>query len=362
MSMHTTTTATLLILLTASACGEAAVSADAQDSAPGVADAALVDAGAIDAARPAIFDAAPRPDAIPGFTCAAPITLNPGQSQLGDTSNYSASSSGSCSSGSASSNDTIYRVPLPAEPTDVIANVLVDTDVAVPFDAVLAIQSTCGDVNSEQACSDFSFSESVEALALTNEAFVLVDGTAQFGGSATGPYQLDVSTRSIAPIDASCDPLGLSSRCQQGLFCAGGTCQTESPQLACAQAAALQPGLIQHAHTHAYQGDLFQGSCAFDTAAGAGEALFSFRLDQASDIDITTDLPGTTFDTVLYLIAACDGTELACADDVAASAGNFSSRLQTTNLPAGDYLLVIDGSSTAAPTGRVSVRLDVSAR
>lgn len=351
----------IALALTASACGSNP-DGGGTDGAPVPADAVVpVDAARIDGSPVVIVDAAPRPDAIPGFACGAPIVLAPGDSFLGDTRNYNDTSSASCSTGSQTARDTIFQVTLPNEATDLIARVLVDDEVTPTFDAVVSIQTSCGDESSEVACSDFGFSEATEALALSGDAYISVDGTAQFGGSPDGTYQLDVRTRSIASGLGACDPLGVASRCDTGLLCVAGQCQAESPSLACSLATTITSGSEVTAETHAYQTDFFQGSCAFKTSANAGEALFAFTLAEPSSIDATTDFADTSFDTVLYLRSACEGAELACADDIDAANSNFRSRLQAANLPAGDYVLVVDGASNAAPNGRVRLRLDVVA-
>tara|TARA_R110002096_G_scaffold44526_9_gene120316 strand:+ start:8396 stop:9490 length:1095 start_codon:yes stop_codon:yes gene_type:complete len=362
--MHQSSSTIAALALLASACGSSGDAGQA-DGAPALVDAAseTIDAARIDAARidaAPIADAAPRPDAIPGFTCGAPVPLAPGDSFLGDTSDYNNTSSASCSAGTQSARDTVFRVVLPSTPTDLIARVTVDSDATPTFDAVVSIQTSCGDADTEVACSDFGFSEQAVALGLSDEAFISVDGTEQFGGSPDGAYQLDVSTRAIVAELATCDALGLTSRCETGFLCSEEQCQAESPALACSLATPLTPGIEVGAQTHAYQTDFFQGSCAFKASAGAGEAFFSFSLTETSSIDVTTDLPGTNFDTVLYLKSACEGAELACADDIDPDNSNFLSRLQVSDLPAGDYLIVVDGASNAAPSGSVRLRLDVA--
>jgi hypothetical protein len=134
----------------------------------------------------------------------------------------------------------------------------------------------------------------------------------------------------------------------------------ESPSLACSLATAIASGSEVTVETHAYQTDFSQGSCAFKTSANAGEALFAFTLAQPSSIVATTDFAETSFDTVLYLKSECEGAELACADDIDAANSNFRSRLQVANLPAGDYILAVDGASSAAPNGRVRLRFDAT--
>jgi hypothetical protein len=62
---------------------------------------------------------------------------------------------------------------------------------------------------------------------------------------------------------------------------------------------------------------------------------------------------------VLYLRSAtCDGTEVACEDDVAADRHDFKSLLEATALPPVTYYLYVDGSSLTSGTGHY--RLDVT--
>jgi len=76
----------------------------------------------------------------------------------------------------------------------------------------------------------------------------------------------------------------------------------------------------------------------------------------ASTLTITTALPETTSDTILYLLPACaaaDATPLGCNDD----ATGFSSTLTLTNVPAGDYAIVVDMAQPAG--GRFGVQVSV---
>lgn len=349
----------------AGACGAQSPDSDLTDAAVGTPDAiAIVDAATIDASQrfdaAPILDATPRPDAVPGFTCASAVPLVSGASFLGDTELHTDQSSASCSVGSQSARDTAFRLALPSEPTDLIARVTVDPKAVPRFDAVVSVQTSCGDENSEAACSDFDFSEEVEALGLSGDVFIAVDGTSQFGGAPHGAYQLDVFTRSISSAGETCDLQSVTSRCATGLLCEAGICVAESLALACNLATELGVGQVTLAQTHAFQPDLLQGSCAFKAAAGAGEAIYSFTVSQPSSVEITTDLPGTNFDTVLYLLSTCEGSELACADDVNASSGNFRSTLSVPEVPAGDYLLVVDGASIAAASGHFELLLAVT--
>ncbi|AKF08040.1 hypothetical protein [Sandaracinus amylolyticus] len=58
------------------------------------------------------------------------------------------------------------------------------------------------------------------------------------------------------------------------------------------------------------------------------------------------DTIGSTFDTLLYLRAACDATEnLACNDDVDVEAGNTRSRVMLTATEGQEVIVVVDGYS-----------------
>jgi hypothetical protein len=318
------------------------------------ADAASIDGAVIDAA-PALdadtTDAGPTPDARAGLSCALPFEISPGESHLGDTTNHSDQTRASCSPGSGNANDATYHLVLPAEPVDVIATVSVDESVSSPYDAVLSLRKSCTTPDSELGCADIGFSDRLEVLAVQDEAYLLVDGTSQFGGQSEGGYQLDLRTRSIVGEGGSCDLDLLSSRCASGLRCSSGQCVTDSADLACADSRSLPLGVIVHDATHAFEPDFRQGSCAFDPDSGSPERSFALHLDTSSDLTIRSDVGNTAIDTVIYLLSACDGTELGCADDIDAAGGIFQSRLELSAVPAGDYIVVVDGASASTGTG-----------
>jgi hypothetical protein len=91
-----------------------------------------------------------------------------------------------------------------------------------------------------------------------------------------------------------------------------------------------------------------QSSLVSQGCNGTGvERVFQLHLDEARAIQISTNFPETTLDTVVYIRSACtdSGTELGCNDDV----GNeLTSTLLLDSVPAGDYFVVVDGSSAGA--------------
>jgi hypothetical protein len=86
--------------------------------------------------------------------------------------------------------------------------------------------------------------------------------------------------------------------------------------------------------------------CAANDPTDRPEGLARVRLAARADrVVITTDHPGTAFDTVLYVYAGCGNTSLPpldCVDDIAGPPTKHFSTVELTNVGAGDYLVVID--------------------
>ena len=82
--------------------------------------------------------------------------------------------------------------------------------------------------------------------------------------------------------------------------------------------------------------------CVGNDAVGRPESVARLHLAAAvSELVLTTALPETDFDTAVYLIpagAATSATALGCNDDEK----GYSSALTLSNVPAGDYTVVIE--------------------
>ena len=90
------------------------------------------------------------------------------------------------------------------------------------------------------------------------------------------------------------------------------------------------------------------GNIASVSCFGRGaETVYVVTVDHAVTMIATTDLPGTTLDTVLYLRRSCldETTELGCNDN--ASDTSQRSTL-TVDLTAGTYYLVVDGRNVGS--------------
>ncbi|MCC6624028.1 MAG: hypothetical protein IT385_22415 [Deltaproteobacteria bacterium] len=145
------------------------------------------------------------------------------------------------------------------------------------------------------------------------------------------------------------DVCSATSVCAPGLPGATNTCKAKS-QLApaeCAAAPVLDPSAAPAAITGLVDGpSLWDAppSCSSGDPKGRPEAVVVLRLvNAAKKVTLTTALPGTNFDTVLYVLPGCgaSGAEpLGCADD--APEGSAAASLVLDLVPAGDYLIVVD--------------------
>jgi hypothetical protein len=145
------------------------------------------------------------------------------------------------------------------------------------------------------------------------------------------------------------DQCGANLACTPGLVGKANSCQSAPTQRKnqCAAAPLIEPttGGVT-ARGYAAGGSLWDTptGCQTNDPTSRPEGLVRLHLSaQASKLTLSTEHPGTTFDTALYLLPGCpDGslTSLGCRDDVAP--GNPKSRLEVLDVPPGDYLVVVD--------------------
>jgi cysteine-rich repeat protein len=119
--------------------------------------------------------------------------------------------------------------------------------------------------------------------------------------------------------------------------CPGGTAPT-----------ALRPGVTVRGDT-AGRMSAATSSCGGNAS---GEAAHFFTLYIESDVTIRTDLPGTDFDTAVYVRRDCASraSEIGCA-----AAGPLGDTITLEALPAGTYFVFVDGVGGASGTYAVEM-------
>jgi len=103
---------------------------------------------------------------------------------------------------------------------------------------------------------------------------------------------------------------------------------------------------------------MFNTTCGGATPLGAGkELVYQLYLEEPHVVVASTDVSGTTANTVLYVRSECDdaATELACNDD--AHTGAVGSKV-TVALDPGYYYVIVDNKNTAT-TGNVELKVDL---
>lgn len=161
----------------------------------------------------------------------------------------------------------------------------------------------------------------------------------------------------------TCDPRGFDV-CAAGLSCSPGIVGATTNK--CSSAAPLRttqcnaaPVLVATAGGAVITGVAEGGSlwdapsgCSSADPKGRPEGLVKVRLtDRAAKLTLSTVGPGTSFDTTLYVLPACENdtaNALGCSDDLP-GAGS-ASQLELTDVPAGDYLVIIDSFDPAGGT------------
>ncbi len=100
-------------------------------------------------------------------------------------------------------------------------------------------------------------------------------------------------------------------------------------------------------------GALNAGASNTTTVCGAGdvgtgpEVAYVVTLDRPMQLVASTDFPGTTIDTVVYVRRVCNdaGSQVACSDNV--DGANTRSTISIA-LPPGSYYIIVDGKTPAA--------------
>jgi hypothetical protein len=254
-------------------------------------------------------------------TCAAPAALLLGGTMEGSTAGAAGDyvPSGGCAVGDG--RDVVFAFAL-AEPSDVFL-----TTAGSTFDTLLYAGRTCG--QSDLGCNDDHLAGPAEWSVLSlpaldvGTAWVVLDGPT---ATDAGDYRLTAY--------ATTPPSPEGDRCGRPAMFSGTA------------------------------GSMITDLCLFSaddsaTCGGLGnDAVLYFVVNTPGTYEFDTCNAGTTLDTILSLRSSCDdvATELACADDDAACAGNPGASRLTLTLPVGAYFLGVDSKYS----GCGSVQIDVS--
>lgn len=191
------------------------------------------------------------------------------------------------------------------------------------------------------------------------------------GGGTSAAVTALITPRPVKGVGAQCDAYGFVS-CGVGTACSPGTAGVASTcvattsllKTACAGAAPISQTGILGAWGQAAGPSLFDppAGCSVPTAINRPESLLSMTLtNDVSTVTLSTATPETDFDTILYVLPSCtplpadqtdvgavdagtkdagSGTSLGCNDDV--DGQGYASTLTLTNVPAGNYIVVVD--------------------
>ncbi len=189
---------------------------------------------------------------------------------------------------------------------------------------------------------------------LDNQLAKLVSTPSDIAGHVGAAKKAAPSVPPVRAQGQTCDPRGFdvcgaNLVCSPGIVSRANTCVNAS-NLRAAKCQAT-PVLVATAAGAVFSGRT-EGASLWDSPAGCStndpkgrpEGVVMVRLPQrANRLTLSTALPGTTFDTTVYVLSGCPSSSVdayACSDDAAGQLG--ASEAVLTDLPAGDYLVVID--------------------
>lgn len=237
------------------------------------------------------------------------------------------------------------------------------------------------DLDSDEVPESDSFEIDAQGKSIDGTFFVRLDPSAEFESlvkevAVTATDLFDhTGARKTAKLTASpvrsagqgCDPRGFdvcnaTSVCTTGTTGTTTTCRDKN-QLRKAECAAA-PGLSTDGTPMTGFADgpsIFDAplGCSSGDPTGRAEAVVKLVLDSpAAKLTLSTNHPGTSFDTVLYLVKGCgDSNEapVGCADESEASA---AATLELELVPAGTYLVVVDSWGPEAGVFELSATVE----
>lgn len=270
-------------------------------------------------------------------------------SATSDTSYALADYAGTCGASSAAK-DMVFQVT-----PDIDGTMELDLGgaSATPWDAVLYVETSCGDVASEVACHDAvgNGGETITTQALAGQTYyVIVDGY----NDASGPFTLNVA---ITPAYCGNSHVEGGEQCDDGNTAPGdgcdASCMVEKKNLADAcPGEDLELTASGAGWTGSVTGTtvgmtpVYAGVCG--SSALAPDQVYHVKSPITGQATVSLPPALTTFDSVLYVQSgACEGpgaVSVGCEDGI----GNGGETITFDAVANADYWIFVDGYSTAS--------------
>lgn len=256
-----------------------------------------------------------------------------------DMATLTADAVGTCGGGGVL--DALYTIDVPSAQASLLVAADLDGTTA---DSLVHIRRDVGDVGTEVVCdADSGFQDFAAYRLLTPGAgryYVFLDGNTAGG-------VIDASIQVLQGAGDACDLASGRDVCGAGLTCAGGVCAAAACTIDRMVSLPAIGASVSVAVDTAGKPKLHAGSCGTGNDGGirAGEQIIEVQLAVAARLYVTTDDAGTTYDTLVYVRAACGGTEIGCDDDSGKviNTTQNTSVLETPVLAPGTYLVFING-------------------
>jgi hypothetical protein len=253
-------------------------------------------------------------------------------------------------------NEEVLKITLDAD-----SHLVASTDAtpsADTLDSYIYLRSACAVPSSEIACNDdidFSAGNARSTLDIPSlpagTYYLYIDGSlASADGSATvtGDVGVSITITANKAAGAACNPT--TDSCVAGYSCfdaangTNGICRTpeEIVTAQCAAAGTLVAGIAVNGLLRKTGPGLYDGSCTF--SPGQAEAFHKLDVATRSEVTVSTDDPGTLFDTVVYILdGVCSTTGVEHADSCDDDSGETSlTSTVTLKLDPGSYTVVVD--------------------
>lgn len=232
-------------------------------------------------------------------------------------------------------------------------------------------ESTSLDVDVRGNGADGEFFHAIQSAVGFDTLVPKLAATATDEQGHTGARVLaSIANTPVRSAGQACDLRGFFDTCANNTVCvltadgSRSTCQNVNTAItqACNEAPVLDPAGTTSTLLYLQGGSRFDppSGCASQDPTGNPDGLARLHLEQGVPaLTITTDRPGTQLDSILYVYAGCGvptSEALGCNDD--ARSGVFASTVHLTNVPPGDYMIVVDSWTEGAGTADLAISLE----